>query len=337
MIKFFRQLRYNLLESGKTRKYFKYAIGEIVLVVIGILIALSINNKNELRKNDIKVNSFLKQIHSELAYNIKRIDELTLDLKKKDSFIYLIMNNKIEHKNHRRNADFIISSSDVMVIKDEGFKTFMLNPSIISSHFAPLIIDLKELYITDKEFVEFSNDKVDDVVNDYLDWLSVNTTWYYNGYFGNELKQTDEEINFYFSNNSQYHNWVRHHYMYSVENLYPSIITFRFHAYEIYKKLTKILHLTDDDIESFSIEISEQEKQHITGTYQNGETTVEIVNRNNKFYINDDIELFLINKTFYIANTPNSFFRTFDLDEHKNVTGITVNIGNYLYKAEKIK
>jgi hypothetical protein len=39
MIKFFRKIRYNLMETGKTGKYFKYATGEIFLVVIGILIA----------------------------------------------------------------------------------------------------------------------------------------------------------------------------------------------------------------------------------------------------------------------------------------------------------
>ena len=51
MIKFFRQIRYNLMNENKMGKYFKYAIGEIVLVVIGILIALSINNWNEGRKS----------------------------------------------------------------------------------------------------------------------------------------------------------------------------------------------------------------------------------------------------------------------------------------------
>ena len=50
MIKFFRRIRQNLLMENKTGKYLKYAIGEIVLVVIGILIALSINNWNEDRK-----------------------------------------------------------------------------------------------------------------------------------------------------------------------------------------------------------------------------------------------------------------------------------------------
>jgi hypothetical protein len=49
MIKFFRKIRQNLLSKGKIGKYLKYAIGEIILVVIGILIAFSINNWNQKR------------------------------------------------------------------------------------------------------------------------------------------------------------------------------------------------------------------------------------------------------------------------------------------------
>jgi len=59
MIKILRKIRQNLLSEGKNRKYFKYAIGEIVLVVIGILIALQINNWNENRKNPEKENKYL--------------------------------------------------------------------------------------------------------------------------------------------------------------------------------------------------------------------------------------------------------------------------------------
>jgi len=50
MIKFFRKIRQQLLAEGAVKKYLLYAIGEILLVVIGILIALQINNWNEQQK-----------------------------------------------------------------------------------------------------------------------------------------------------------------------------------------------------------------------------------------------------------------------------------------------
>ena len=67
MIKFFRKIRQNLLSEGKTEKYFKYAIGEIVLVVIGILIALSINSWNGNRK----LKNASKEIYSNLIKTLR--------------------------------------------------------------------------------------------------------------------------------------------------------------------------------------------------------------------------------------------------------------------------
>ncbi|MCA0154514.1 DUF6090 family protein [Winogradskyella vincentii] len=74
MIKFFRKIRQNLLMDNKIRKYFKYAIGEIVLVVIGILIALWINNKNEANKERAIVRKMLIEYKMELAYNLEALD-----------------------------------------------------------------------------------------------------------------------------------------------------------------------------------------------------------------------------------------------------------------------
>jgi len=69
MIKFFRKIRYDLMVKNKTGKYFKYAIGEIILVVIGILIALQINNWNEnrLKNQAIKtsLNSLIHDLNTE--------------------------------------------------------------------------------------------------------------------------------------------------------------------------------------------------------------------------------------------------------------------------------
>jgi predicted RNase H-like nuclease (RuvC/YqgF family) len=74
MIKFFRKIRQNLLMENKTGKYFKYAIGEIVLVVIGILIALQINNANENRKISETKKEYYRQILLDLDKEIDNIN-----------------------------------------------------------------------------------------------------------------------------------------------------------------------------------------------------------------------------------------------------------------------
>jgi hypothetical protein len=63
------------MEKNKTGKYLKYAIGEVVLVVIGILIALSINNWNESRIDRISEQAILRQLKSEFNSNLKQLDE----------------------------------------------------------------------------------------------------------------------------------------------------------------------------------------------------------------------------------------------------------------------
>jgi hypothetical protein len=76
MIKFFRKIRQNLLMENKTSKYFKYAIGEIVLVVIGILIALSINNWNENSKERRIEQDYLMALKEEFNYNHIELDQM---------------------------------------------------------------------------------------------------------------------------------------------------------------------------------------------------------------------------------------------------------------------
>ncbi|MFT5217508.1 MAG: hypothetical protein ACI83H_002647 [Glaciecola sp.] len=70
MIKFFRKIRYDLMEKNKTGKYFKYAIGEIVLVVIGILIALSLNNWNEKMNQGANFDKLIDALENEIIENI---------------------------------------------------------------------------------------------------------------------------------------------------------------------------------------------------------------------------------------------------------------------------
>ena len=76
MITFLRKIRKSLNGSGNAKKYFVYAIGEITLVVIGILIALQVNNWNTLRQSNKQANSILREIVRNVESNI---EEATLD------------------------------------------------------------------------------------------------------------------------------------------------------------------------------------------------------------------------------------------------------------------
>ena len=97
MIKFFRKIRQNLLSEGKTGKYFKYAIGEIILVVIGILIALQINNWNELNKERESEKIILIEIRDNLEFDLKDFESNIINLQNKaisaKSLLELIDNN----------------------------------------------------------------------------------------------------------------------------------------------------------------------------------------------------------------------------------------------------
>jgi len=66
MIKFFRKIRQRLLSENKFSKYLLYAVGEIILVVIGILIALQINNNNEARKEKALEKELINLLISDL-------------------------------------------------------------------------------------------------------------------------------------------------------------------------------------------------------------------------------------------------------------------------------
>ena len=76
MIKFFRNIRKRLLNHGKTSQYLKYAIGEIILVVIGILIALQINNWNQIKQNHKKEKLYLTEIVTNLKQDSIRLKEV---------------------------------------------------------------------------------------------------------------------------------------------------------------------------------------------------------------------------------------------------------------------
>jgi type II secretory pathway pseudopilin PulG len=150
MIKFFRKIRYDLMEKNKTGKYIKYAIGEIVLVVIGILIALSINNWNETRKLELKKQELVLNLIDDFQENITQLKpaiEYGNDLfEKMDAFFI-----------NAYDTDIKISVDSLKTLSEGFFRPTQFFPSMVTYDEAKANGNLTLLKNKDlsKEFVQF--------------------------------------------------------------------------------------------------------------------------------------------------------------------------------------
>jgi hypothetical protein len=158
MFKFFRKIRQNLLSQGRFGKYLKYAIGEIVLVVIGILIALSINNWNEDRKNDQRESLLVKNIVEDLrldaAHINQSLNELENQLKVADDLIAKALDS--EKPLDYESAGLIRYSSDFRPISQRNHAESVSN---LKNEFTREILQnyfLKEDQVRDI-FLEYEN------------------------------------------------------------------------------------------------------------------------------------------------------------------------------------
>lgn len=144
MIKLFRRLRQKLLYEGNFKKYLAYAIGEILLVVIGILIALQINNLNEQGKADTLTETYLNNLKLDLLSDLSGIEKTKKDINyfevegyysldvidgkieiiEKERFLKsLIWNNHYPIFQPSRSAyDDLINSGNIKLIKDNDLK-----------------------------------------------------------------------------------------------------------------------------------------------------------------------------------------------------------------------
>ncbi len=111
MIKFFRKIRQRLLKENRFSKYLLYAIGEIFLVVIGILIALQINNWNEnqkLRAEEIKL---LQVFKSSIEADTERVNGDMKDFDKRNDYINIILRHVEEDLPHHDSIDIYFMNS----------------------------------------------------------------------------------------------------------------------------------------------------------------------------------------------------------------------------------
>lgn len=168
------------MKTGKTGKYFKYAIGEIVLVVIGILLALQINNWNESRNKQQNLQNIYATIKTDLLEDIKNIDKLiseTAPLEKD----YVAIINKTRTKEDFKDCEFCwyvnLGYSDIK-LRNNGISLLLDFNKLNNSSNDSLTIALKNLYNRPVLDIETDMRELRSTNDDYLKTILNNKPWF---------------------------------------------------------------------------------------------------------------------------------------------------------------
>ncbi len=207
MIKFFRKIRQKLLTENKISKYLIYAIGEIVLVVIGILIALNINNKNEQRIKAEKLDTIYIEIQRELALTINRVSFLIDFYEKKDSLIYLVLNNKLAKADYIKTPEisFVLLNNQQFNIQNKGYLRLTNELDILPENFSAILNKLNIVYEENKYVTDNAQRRFNEFNWNSIKNLSDSKIWYLDFIYNNRL---NDEVLEYMTNDPFYKNKV---------------------------------------------------------------------------------------------------------------------------------
>ncbi len=153
-MKFFRKIRQNLLSDGKTGQYLKYAIGEIVLVVLGILIALQINNWNQNKQLEKEELDTLKSLHESIRINIDEFEQIRK--------AQIVRNNSLQEILFKKVSNQPLAYLDSLIITNVENHTFDPSTGIYNS-----IINSGRIELISNDSLKNRISKLYDSVKDY--------------------------------------------------------------------------------------------------------------------------------------------------------------------------
>ena len=222
------------MEKGKTH-FIVYAIREIVFVVIGILIAVSINNWNETRKENIELTNILLNVKEDIQNDIGKIDEVLEHYKKEEPLFNKIINSEHTAEDYESNPvlGFLILGYPEISFTTRGVSMLEKFNGNID----------KDREILTEEIIKFYNEqlheiKVDDelrskdFLENFSDWKN-NFDWW-SDYV--QLKITDEFID-YALNSKDYKSKVATAKFYAYQVYLPEVIKFKEKGLEIIAKI----------------------------------------------------------------------------------------------------
>lgn len=333
MINFFRRIRQQLLSQSKFSKYLLYAIGEIILVVIGILIALQINNWNEGRKNEIRLKSYLVEIQSNLVTDVRQVNEIIEIYMYADSLEGPILHNKVTFNTSKDIAwiEFMEYSMGLQ-INTNGFDGFIRNADNMPGNYTPIMEKLNLIYNWYKSVIDINNDRTEVNYFAFQDTLK-SKAWYLDYHQLYSKKTANEAMHNYFLSDAYKKEVVFRMNDYRHQVDYTHV--FKVQARRVYVEINKLLGIDNELPVEMNVAIKNPDlartfKGHYTikpneaSAYETEE--IDILEEDGHLYLNN---IHLLNELIWVKDQvfyKNRRILRFDINE-KGETSLIRRVG----------
>lgn len=334
MVNFLKKLRIAQLQKGKFLSYATYAVGEIVLVIVGILLALQINSYYQKKSNNERFHIILENVQKELELDINNCNLVIKDYAKKDSLLMYnyFLNASIDSLKKYGKHDFYPHLNiHSFRINKSSFNALLQHQEIIPTANIDLVFSLStqytNTYAESQILSELLTKSVYETRKEYIDLINI--------------MDPDKSFDF-IVNNPKYKNDILNYSGYG-KNYLKIIKQYRLQAEKNYAKIDSILNTSNAKDFKFSNEWKDQ----YFGTYINpidstsielGQVDQKIVLKNNSsfyFGFDQDMELKKINDSTLFYHGELEFFSLISIKSKEASQFLTLQRG--LGKLELIK
>ena len=258
----------NSLSQNRVGKYLLYAMGEIVLVIVGILIALQINNLNELRKNEDRIKAILLDVQRDLSADLDDLETTIAIYEQKDSLVNLALSDTLTEQDYQQNPQLImlLTTYTAFESKDNAYQNLMRNSDFIPNQYNELVPKLDRIYLENTISIKRIQNEIEELVNSTLREWSDNHTWYKDLNLG---RYNPDFVDF-FLNDPYYKNDLVTYRIYASGNLLRMLKRQQLLAVQAYKAIHNTLNNEDAlpaIVSEYMMELSEDQMQSLSGNY----------------------------------------------------------------------
>lgn len=247
MIRFFRQLRQRFLAEYRYSRYLLYAVGEIILVVIGILIAMAVDNWNEERIRRTKIDQILMELLDDLVVNIEGIDDHLATYQITDSLSYRVFNRQLTLEDYLKKDNnprlySILNYYEFTPIRKNAEDKLSAYLDNFPSEYGSIITQLQNAAPW-AAGVDVNNLNMMEFTSRYSYYLTENYDWY------GENKEPAENMAYlnFLLHDSYYYNMIRRYRVMAFGNHARNMILYYFYAIFSYNEIAKQLGLANKE------------------------------------------------------------------------------------------